>query len=174
MSHKRNPRTPIRPRWALTLLAATSLIAAVAGCGDGDDAEPLTKAEVIDQGSAICEEGRQRVEELPQPSQHPFAKGASQAERDDAREFLVGQADAFQSVSDGFQELTAPEEDRELIDAFIEDTGTLADELRTASTADPQEVEPLAEQAYALFGEAGNKAAEYGFPGGSCGSGESG
>jgi hypothetical protein len=173
MSHKRNPKRAIRPRWALTLVAATALIAAIAGCGESDDTETLTKAEVIDQGSAICEEAIQRVDELPQPSQHPFAKGASQAEGSRAREFLVGQADAFQSVSDGFRELDYPEAQSELLDAFIENTGTLAGQLRAASTADPQAVVPKAEQAYALFGEAGSAAAEYGFPNGACGSGNS-
>jgi nitrous oxide reductase accessory protein NosL len=173
MSRSPNPQQTRRSRLALPILAATALAAAGAGCG-GDEESTLTKAEVIEQGSAICDRARQRVDELPQPSEHPFAKGSPQAEQQAAREFLLGQAAAFRSVADGFGELSVPEEGREPLDQFIEEMGGVGEQLEAASTLEPQQVEKRAEKAYARFVEAGERASEYGFPEGTCGVGSNG
>jgi len=62
----------------------------------GAKAETLPKAQVISQGSAICERAERKLNALPQlTSEHPFAKGASQAERRTAPSFLAGYATAL-------------------------------------------------------------------------------
>ena len=158
--------------FTIVLVAVTALVAGAAGCGGGDNT--LTKAQVIERGSAICKASETRVKKLPQlTTQHPFAKGTSPAERKGARNFLTGYADALESSRTGLEKLKAPAPDRQLLDGYIRDIGTVVDKLRAASTAPAQKVEDEANGAFALFAKASKQTAEYGFPKGICGSGSS-
>src|SRR5436190_5414907 len=98
------------PRLALTLLALGAPLALAAGCGGGSDQpDVLTKAQVIQRGSAICKAAERQVAHLPSPTaEHPFTKGTSRAEREQARRFLAGTADALESSRVGLKGLAAP------------------------------------------------------------------
>lgn len=173
MSRKNSLKNAIPPRSALPLLAAGALIVAAAGCGNGGNEDTLTKAEVIGQGSMICKEAEQSVNELPQPVEHPFAEGSTAQQQQDARAFLSGYADGLGSTLEQLRALNAPEEDKELLDGYIDDTGVAVEKLREASEAPPQEVEPMANEAFGLYAEASSQTAEYGFSKGVCGAGNS-
>jgi hypothetical protein len=175
MSHRKAPTRPVTSRLALALVAAAALAGAGVGCGSGDDEDEatLTKAEVISQGGAICQEAEQSVEDLPAiPSDRPFVEFAPKQQQL-AREFLVGYADLLDSTREGLAQLDAPEEDRELLDGYIADVEAVVAELRAASEAEPDSVEAKADKAFALFDRASEHTAAYGFPKGVCGSGNS-
>lgn len=171
-------QTTLRPvrrsRSALAIAAAAALLAAAAGCGSSDKNDTLTKAQVIRQGTVVCKAAERRVNQLPSPtSEHPFAKDASAAEKKSARKFLSGYADALEMSRQGLQRLDAPAQDKNLLDGYIRDLGTIVEKIRAASTADDQHAEALANEGFQLFDKASKQTAAYGFPKGVCGSGSS-
>jgi hypothetical protein len=156
-----------------TIIALLVTAAVAAGCSGGSD-KTLTKAEVIKQGTAICKAAEQRVSSLPQPTvEHPFAKGTSPAVQARARRFLTGYADALDLSRAGLAKLKAPEQDRDLLDGYLRDTGAIVAELRTASKAPAPDVEAKANDAFARFDKASSQTKKYGFPKGVCQSGGS-
>src|SRR5262245_13325679 len=83
---------------------------------------PLTKAEVIQRGSAICRAAEHRVETIPQiQSEHPFAKSAPKGDKTRAIRFLAVYADALESVRVGLAKLDAPAQGRPLLLGFVAD-----------------------------------------------------
>jgi hypothetical protein len=176
--------TSRRPARRLVALGAGALLLAVAGCGTGDDDDAqtaskadvisqdvptLSKAEVIRQGGRICAEAEQMAEELRPRSAHPFADGTSREVRQEARAFLVGFADALEYTRDGLEDLDAPAQNHELLDAYVDDIGVVAQRLRTAAAAPAAQVEQRAGTAFSLFDRASEQSAAYGFPEDVCG-----
>jgi hypothetical protein len=160
-------------RATLPLLAAAALIATAAGCGGGGE-HSLSKAQVIKQGSAICRRAEQRVNALPPlTSPHPFATGTSPQERERARTFVLGYADALETSRQGLLKLDAPSDGKTLLDGYIDGIETVVQKLRAAAVAAPEDVEPQVTKAFALFDSVSKKTASYGFPKGVCGSGSS-
>jgi len=157
---------------ALPLLAAGAL--AAAGCGGGGGAErPLTKAQVIERGSAICKAQEAKVRALPQlRSENPFAPGAPAGEAGKARRFLAGYADALDAVRTQLGHLALPAQDRALLEGFLADLGPTVRKLREAEQAaarhDPRAL-ALASEGFARFERASAKTAAYGFPDDVCG-----
>jgi hypothetical protein len=157
----------------LTITAVLATAAVAAGCGGSSD-KPLTKTEVIRQGSAICRSAEKRVEKLPQLTvEHPFAKGVDPAVGRKARQFLAGYADALDSSRVGLSRLAAPDRDRALLDGYLRDVHEVVSELRAASKAPAAQVEDRANAAFRLFEKASSQTARYGFPKGVCGAGGS-
>jgi hypothetical protein len=165
-------RIHFQPRHAaVPLLVVGALALPVAGCGSDD--KTLSKAEVIKQGSAICEAQEARVEALPQlTSENPFDEDAPKEDRETARNFLAGYADALQTVRSELGALRLPAQDKEQLEGFINDLGPTVEQLRAAERAaadnDPAAV-PMAAKAFGLFEEASKKTAAYGFPEDVCG-----
>jgi hypothetical protein len=165
-------KTPFHPRRAvLPLLAATALVVAAAGCGGND--QTLSKAEVIKRGSAICVAQEAKVRALPQlTTENPFAKGASEEDRQTAENFLAGYADALHAVRTQLGTLKLPDQDKQKLVGFIRDLGPAVKKLREAERAaaqnDPRAL-TLAQDAFGLFEEASKKTAAYGFPNDVCG-----
>ena len=154
---------------SLAALALGALVLAAAGCG-GDDEETLTKAQVIEQGGEICAEAERMAEQLPLPeSKDPFGEGSSKEDHRLAREYLVGFAEALEFSHDGLQGLAAPEEDRELLDGYLAEIGTAAEQLRAAATAPAVDVDEMANEAIERFQRAGEQTKAYGFPKDVCG-----
>lgn len=173
-----------RPTRRLVALGAGALLLAVAGCSADEnedsqalskadittqDAQTLSKVDVISQGGQICAEAEQMAEELRPPTAHLFAEGTSREVRQQAHDFLIGFADALEYSRDGLQDLDAPAQNHELLDAYIEDIGVVAQKLRTAATAPPAQVGQRAEEAFTLFDRASEQTAAYGFPKDVCG-----
>jgi hypothetical protein len=157
-------------------LAMSAALVAAAGCGGGGGSQPatLTKAEVIKRGTVICKAAERRAASLPGPTtDHPFAKSASPAVRQRARQWLTGMADALDASRVSLLKLAAPAQDRELLDGYLRDIGTVVTELRAASKADGSKAEAQAQKALALFERASSQTAAYGFPKGVCGAGDS-
>lgn len=153
----------------LAALAVGALVLATAGCGE-DEEETLSKAQVIEQGGEICGEAERMAERLPLPeSKDPFGEGSSREDRQLAREYLVGFAEALEFSRDGLEELAAPEEDRELLDGYLAEIGTAAEELREAATAPAVDVDDMANGAIERFQRAGEQTSAYGFPKDVCG-----
>jgi hypothetical protein len=158
-------------RAALPALAAAVIAIAVAACAGGD--ETLSKAEVIERASAICIAQEEKVRALPQlTSDNPFAEDAPAGERERARTFLNGYADALETVRTQLGELALPDEDREQLAGFIADLGPTVAKLREAERAaarqDPRAL-ALANEAFGLFEQASKQTAAYGFPKDVCG-----
>ena len=181
-------KTRFQARHAVALLvASTALAVAAAGCGGkaetqpeeqgqtppGAQAETLSKAEVIRRASAICTAQEAKVRALPQlKSENPFAKNAPAGDREKAERFLAGYADALETVRTQLGQLALPDEDRDLLEGFIDDLGPTVAKLREAERAaarfDPQAL-ALANEAFGLFEEASKQTAAYGFPNDVCG-----
>ena len=152
-------------RTALPLLAAAALIATAAGCGGGGGRHSLSRAQVIKQGSAICRQAERRVNALPPlTSPHPFAKGTSPQERERARTFVVGYADALETSRQGLQKLDAPNDGKTLLDGYIDGIATVVRQLRAAAVAAPKDVEPQVTKAFALFDNVSEKTAALRLP----------
>jgi hypothetical protein len=152
---------------------ATAVVATAAGCGS--QASPtLTKAQMISRGTAICKHAEREVNALPQlTTQHPFAPGTSSHERRTARTFLVGYAKALDDSRTGLAKLKAPNDGKELLDAYLSGIGKVAAELRAAANAPDPQVESAAGKAFTLFDSVSANTASYGFGKGVCASGSS-
>jgi hypothetical protein len=156
-------------------LAMSAALVAAAGCGGGGSKPAtLTKAEVIKRGTVICKAAERRAASLPEPTtEHPFAKSAPAAVQQRARHWLTGMADALDASRVSLLKLAAPPQDRELLDGYLKDIGTVVTELRAASKADGSKAEVQAQKAFGLFERASRQTAAYGFPKGVCGAGDS-
>jgi hypothetical protein len=157
---------------ALTLVAVAAAVAApTAGA-------TLTKAQVIQRGSAICKAGERKVDALPQiRSQHPFAANAPKGDATRAIRFLAGYADALEGVRAGLAKLSPPPQGRALLEGFVADLRPTVAAFRAAH-ADAVErrygaAEAEAQRGFVLFAKASKKTAAYGFPKGVCQSGSS-
>jgi hypothetical protein len=162
-------------RLALTTGLITVLLAA-GGCRGGD--ETLSKAEMIQRGTAICKAGERSVGSLPQlTSQHPLGPNASRRERRDALRFISGYANALATVRSRLAELELPRDNRLLLERFIADLDPIVGELRKAArlgrAGHGDGAEAAVNHAFALFAKASERTAAYGFPRGVCRSGES-
>jgi hypothetical protein len=158
-------------RRGLVLFATCALAVAAVGCG-GDD-ETLSKAEVIKRASTICMAQENKVRALPQlTSENPFAKDAPRGERDKARRFLGGYADALQTVRTQLAELKLPDEDKEKFESFLDDLGPTVEKLRAAEQAagrGDSRALILANEGFGLFEQASKQTEAYGFPKDVCG-----
>jgi len=157
----------------IPFVIAAVVAATAAGCGS-QTPQTLTKAQVISRGTAICKHAEREVDALPQlTTQHPFAPGTSAHERQTARNFLVGYAEALESSRAGLAKLKAPSNGRQLLDAYLAGIETVAAELRAAAKAPAGQVEPAVGKAFALFDRVSANTASYGFGKGVCASGSS-
>jgi len=155
---------------ALALAAVATLTFAVTASAA---ARPLTKAEVIAQGSVICTAAERRVETAPQPrSQNPFAPNAPKGDRQRAIAFLGVYASALDSVRTGLAHLSTPAQGKQLLDRFIADLGPTVAMFRTAR-ADAlagryQTAMSHTQTAFSMFARASAATKRYGFPKGVC------
>jgi hypothetical protein len=158
-------------RRALPVFAALAITVTAAGCGGND--ETLSKAEVIKRASAICTTQEGKVRALPQlTSENPFAKGAPKGEREKARRFLGGYAEALQTVRTQLAELKLPDEDKEKFESFLDELGPTVQKLREAEQAagrGDSRALTLANEGFGLFEQASKHTAAYGFPKDVCG-----
>jgi hypothetical protein len=166
-----------RTALSLSLLASAALVAFSAGCGDASSdnspAKTLTKAEVIKRGSVICRAAEQRANDLPEPkTDNPFAPGTSATVRHDAVTFLNGYADALDSTRVGLEQLDAPVQDRQLLDAYIAGVSKAVAKFRQAAADGSPRAMKLANEGFGIFKQISAKTAAYGFPKGVCGAGE--
>jgi hypothetical protein len=116
--------SPLRaPAGAVAALAATALLA---GAGCGEDAEPVTAAELVSRGDAICAEGRQRFAEVQSEAPPNATAAAAQT------------AELVQIATDELNELREirpPEELREPYDRYLEARGRALELLERGQEA---------------------------------------
>lgn len=155
-------------------LVATSAPAALAGT------QTLTKAQVIERGSAICRAAEQRVESTPGPrSQNPFAKTAPKGDRERAIEFMAVYASSLTSVRVGLGKLLplAPPAGRPLLASFVSQLRATIAAFRAGHSAalERRYARALSEvhRGFTLFARASIKTKAYGFPKGVCQAGSS-
>ncbi len=96
---------------------AIALLAACAGCG-GDDERPLSKAEYINQGDAICRKAsaefdKQLKEKFPDNVRNPSQEQVATLIDDVVKPSIEGQ------LSD-LRDLTPPKDDEETVNAIYE------------------------------------------------------
>ena len=133
-----------------------AIAALVAGCGDdkestesgGSDSPPLTKAEFLEQGNAVCAEGNEAIDAAaadlnqnsPQQEIEAFAS-----------ETLVPEV---QKQIDGLSELSPPEGDEAQVEAIIEAAQEANDQVEEDPSLITSNEDP--------FNEANDLASEYG------------
>jgi hypothetical protein len=167
--------SPMRRAAGLALVvAAIAVPAALAG------PHTLTKAQVIDRGSAICRAAERRVDATPGPrSQNPFAVNAPKGDRERALRFMAVYASSLSSVRTGLRRLipSAPRGGRPLLVSFVAQLGPSIASFRAGRDAALQHhyARALADvkQGFVLFARASAKTKAYGFPKGVCQSGSS-
>ena len=151
----------MRGRLLLPVIACSLVLGA---CGGGDDDEgvsggsgdTLTKAELVEQGDAICTEGNRRIAEIPAPES--LDDLASQAEQT--------QAVATDLVKD-LGALKPPEEVKKPFDQFlglVKEGSDLLTQLKAGSEqGDEAKVQELLAEAEAINGRNDAPAREVGF-----------
>lgn len=145
----------------LAALAATAACLAFAGCSEDDEGPDraaddssqvpaLTKAELIEQGDAICKAGDDEIEaadsrfvDRENPTQEEFVSAVA--------EVVVP---SLESQAAQLRELVPPAEDAETIE-------TMLDTLEAATAQ--VKADPLAITQEDLFGDANRLASDYGF-----------
>lgn len=143
----------------LGLVLATGLIAA--GCGGDDDddggdgGESLGKAEFVEQGNQICDEGNQEIETA---ADETFGDVQPTPEEQDAfvTETLVPNV---QGQIDSIRDLGPPEADEDEINGILEDA--------EAALSDIEEDPSLAQGGVDPFEDVNRRLSEYGLT--SCG-----
>lgn len=102
--------------------ALVALVMLIAGCGGGGDetTEPLTKAEFIKQGDAICKEGNEasktEIEDFAEEQGFQLEKLSKQQSQEVVTEVLVPN---LQQQTEELDALGAPKGDEDEIDALI-------------------------------------------------------
>jgi hypothetical protein len=140
--------------------------------------ETLTKAQVIQRGTAICKAAERRVDATPGPrSQNPFAANAPKGDRGRALRFIAVYASSLESVRVGLAKLDAPPQGRELLTSFIAQLGPTVAAFRNgyADALAHRYTRALGDvrRGFTLFARASAKTKAYGFPKGVCQSGSS-
>jgi hypothetical protein len=158
---------------AAVLLAASAPVALASST-------PLTKAQVIHRGSAICRAAERRVDATPAPrSQNPFATTAPRGDRERALKFIAVYARSLASVRRGFTSLVprAPLPGRPLLSSFVSQLRPTIAAFRAghAAALSHHYARALREvqRGFKLFDRASAKTKAYGFPKGVCQSGSS-
>jgi hypothetical protein len=158
---------------ALVLLAASAPVAVASSA-------PLTKAQVIKRGSAVCRAAEHRVDATPGPrSQNPFAKTAPKGDRERALKFMAVYASSLSSVRRGFIHLAprAPLAGRSLLTSFAKQLRPTIAAFRAGRAAALSHHYARAlrqvQRGFALFDRASAKTKAYGFPKGVCQAGSS-
>lgn len=108
----------MREHTKLTLMVSVVMVALTLGaCGDGED-RPLSKAEFIERGTAICSEGSQRIEAaattaFSEPGAIPTANEITRF----ASETVVP---TIQNEVERLRELNPPQADKERVEDIIQ------------------------------------------------------
>ena len=157
-----------------TAVFCTAVSTALAGT------HTLTKAQVIERGSAICRAAEKQVEATPGPrSQNPFAKTAPKGDRGRALKFMAVYASSLAGVRSGLGKLVplAPENGRQLLASFVAQLRPAIAAFRSghAAAVEHRYSTALADvhRGFTLFARASAKTKAYGFPKGVCQSGSS-
>jgi len=141
------------------LISVLALAGVAAGCG-GDDSEPLTKAEFIEQADAACKEANKEADEVFEA----FFKEAEKAtktgnappgEEDEKALLQEGVIPAIEVQIETLEDLNPPEADEAKIDALVVELEKVAKEAET---------HPVGASAQPLpFEKASKLAEDYGF-----------
>jgi hypothetical protein len=137
-------------RTICALLAVAML--ALAGCGGDDEGsgsgEPLTKAEFLEQGNAVCAEGNEAIE----------AAGADLNQNSPPEEIEAFASETLvpeiQGQIDGLRDLSPPEGDEDQVEAIIDAAQEANDQLEEDPSLVTSNEDP--------FNEANDLASEYG------------
>ena len=132
-------------------LLAVALLALI-GCGGDDEGsgsgEPLTKAEFLEQGNAVCAEGNEAIDDAAAD----LSQNSPQEEIEAfASETLVPEV---QEQIDGLSELSPPEGDEAKVEAIIEAAQEANDQVEEDPSLITSSEDP--------FNEANDLASEYG------------
>ena len=110
-----------------SLLALTLTLAALAGCGGGDDGGEADDAgpsreEFVAEANEICREGEQQLTELTEQAQEEISQARTPEEQQRAvADVLDASVDEYQPVLDRLRAVEAPEPLRQEWSAFLED-----------------------------------------------------
>jgi hypothetical protein len=150
----------------IALLVGTLVLVLVAGCGSSDDDSTdsgdatvtLTKAQLIEQGDAICKQGDEEIEEgfEKYAEENGIAKNE---EPSDAQGVEIVETVILPSIttqSELVRGLGAPEGDEEEIEAML-------DSLDEAIEDAEEKPETLFKEGTDPFGDPNGKAEDYGF-----------
>ncbi len=108
-----------RVREHRNVLLAMGVVAALGlgACGDGDD-RPLSKAEFIERGSAICREGSERIEAAASTA---FAEQGAIPSAEEITKFSTGTvAPTIENEVERLSKLRPPEADEERVEEILE------------------------------------------------------
>ena len=129
-----------------------ALAALIAGCGGDDEGsgsgEPLTKAEFLEQGNAICAEGNEAINAAAGDLNQNSPPEEIQAF---ASETLVPEV---QNQIDGLRGLSPPEGDEATVEAILDAAQEANDQVEEDPSAITSNEDP--------FNEANDLASEYG------------
>ncbi|HET7418634.1 MAG TPA: hypothetical protein VFJ61_13510 [Solirubrobacterales bacterium] len=102
-----------------------------AGCGSSSGDEPLTHAEFLKQGNAIC---KKRNDEREKTISEALGKLAAEKKKtvvpDEKKKILLEIIPFFEQGTEELKELEAPEKDEEKVEAIIEAREKAAQETR--------------------------------------------
>lgn len=108
-----------RVRERRSVMVAAGVVAALglSACG-GSDERPLSKAEFVERGSAICAEGKQRIEEAASTA---FSEQGAIPPAEEISDFAAETvAPTIQNEVERLSELRPPEEDEERVENLLE------------------------------------------------------
>lgn len=139
-------------------LAAGSLLAACGGDDDdGGGEQPLSKAEYIKQGDAICAAGDREIEQGAEEAFGDLERGQQPSARAIGEFGQETVLPSLQKQIDQLRELPAPEGDQDEVNAIYDAADEGIRELREGKPED------FVEKGDAAFEEANRLAGEYGF-----------
>lgn len=157
---------PLRTGIAVALLASLALGAC------GDDAEPLSKADFVEEADAICADHSAQVEGVMEEA-WTTAEGLDENDPDDREALFTALAAAaddaepiMASQIDALRALEPPTADRELIDGMLDDLeAAVADFVQTtgdAADGDELAAARITNGSDDPFGDVNRQAREYG------------
>jgi hypothetical protein len=126
---------------AVPIFAAAAVAVAVAGCGGGGGT-PLTKAEFITQGDAVCAKYRTKNQDLQKqaPAKAPTDPSATDEQVKASAPILTKLADNLRAARGEFDKLNPPADTKNDWQNTLDDLDQIASKLDDASAA-AQEVD---------------------------------
>jgi hypothetical protein len=145
------------------------VLAAVAGCGGGPEGKPLTKAELIRRGDAVCAKARQKGRELRRkaPARSPVDPMASDETVRRAAPVLQQLSDNVRDARSGLAALKPPRQIEKRWSQMLDDldavAGKLHDTAEAAAGVDRQGVVDRYSEALRLNRKVSRFETSYGF-----------
>jgi hypothetical protein len=102
-------------------LFAAAILSLLGSCGGGEDEQPLTKDQFIEQGNAICQRGlREKDEVVSEGLKNLSDENSGPPSRQDLERLVDATLPVFEDMTEQLAELSGPPKDQAITNRMVE------------------------------------------------------